>query len=355
MKFTSLFVRFFIIVILYSCVFYTPISVPSQTLYLDWHDWYPLDRAQMSGERTQNRWVRETTTEPNVYYFGQSTWQMPGTPAGFPSKYQGRTIDYFTNWICGPESVDPNCEAWHIYREFMSQGTAYNDPTYLEHWARGTQTNWEVYFSTDAFSKCDGASVTAVSNQYLKRADIKEPFVMRLPATVGETFISPVVCAVSFSSYNMQNNQVMSQKTGLWFVINQTLERYEDENGYQIIKAENQYYTDNLQHASEFDNWCEFRQDDTHCVMENGHWHGLIQTHDGVIGHLYAYEQYWMREVPQNNRLFNGFGAFHWWSWGIDELDWDDTQIWSTDTCATVGDHVFCAQPVTHLYLPLIQ
>jgi len=66
----------------------TPIPIPTATVtavcdncapgtaYLDWHEWYPVDRGQQPGERAINWW-----SNPSGFcLFGQSTYNYPGIP-----------------------------------------------------------------------------------------------------------------------------------------------------------------------------------------------------------------------------------------------------------------------------------
>ncbi len=329
--------------------------------YFSWVWWYPVNRGQTEGQRVVNWWQKSPDNTFNAYYQGQSVWNYPQTPLYFPESYNGNSIDYYVNWQCGKASEDPFCEDWFVYREIMSQGDGIGDESYLEHWARGGRglpssqpvTAWEVYYRPEAFAACDSTTVVATGTAYLQDPAIKTPFVMRLPSEVGIEFVSPVVCTVIFNGYDLQAEQVVHGRTSHWFVVNQILEQIVDENNEVIIKAQNLYFSDHPIGGQDFDSWCAIRQEENYCVLENGIWRSQVREKDGVVGKLFAYEIYWMREVPQANRLANGFGAFQWWTWETDYIEYDDIQVWRVDTCQSEGAQIVC-EPPHHLNLPLV-
>lgn len=336
--------------------------------FLSWRDWYPLDRGQAPGERALNWWLREEEGL-NDRVFGQSTWSTPHAPAAFPKTFDGRHVDYFYNWQCGPPTsipghsyeLDPECEHWGIYLEYMSEGTATGDDTYLEHWARGGRgldldgpLEWEVYYAPDAFSACSSASLAAETAASLQRPEIKAPLIMRLPNAAGAEYVGPVVCTVIFDDYYQHPDNVIAEKTGLWFVVTRTLDRYVDEDGLAVVEAENRYYTTSESYAAPFDAWCASTEDPNYCQMEGDQWRASTREQDGVTGRLFAFEQYWMRQVPAGDRLQNGFGAFRWWTWDSNDLAWDDVQIWETDTCTPAGDEALCAAQLFKVHTPIV-
>lgn len=317
--------------------------------FLAWSDWYPLDRGQLPGERAYNWWIKEGVKPYNDYYHGQSVWNMPGVPASFPASYGGRSVDYFINWQCGPLVDDPFCERWQLYREIMSEGSAMGDGTYLEHWARGGRgpgigapVRWEVYYRPDAFADCTSVIAAGLSDAFLRQGDVKAPFLMRLPQNAGEEYVSPVVCTVIYDSYEIGAARVIPGRTSRWFVVNQVLEKSIDGGGSEVIYAQNLYFSDLPAEAAGLSAWCAAVQNPDYCQGSGESWEALTRQQEGVTGYLFAFEDYWMRRVPAENRLRNGFGAFHWWSWPAGQIEYDDVQVWHLDVCQEQGEDLVC-------------
>ncbi|MBN1427860.1 MAG: hypothetical protein JXB07_05700 [Anaerolineae bacterium] len=350
------------------------LAIPRQSAnaasFLDWSYWYPVDRGQPVGRRVINRWdhpySREITgTAPLTSwwrYHGQATWNVPGAPETLPTTYNSQNVDYFVNWQCGAASDDNQClKYWTTYREYISEGRVSGADIDLQHWARGSEHNWEVYYNPSTITNCTSSGVKSVGNNIVKSTSSKSPLVMRLPTQAGTTYRSPMVCTVAYDQYIQDVNHTIDQRnlsmsaqrelykkgelalwqTGNWIVETKTLSK-----SGNLVQAENRYYSNNPSQGNFFSfDYCEkrnpyqnpppwFTADSEHC---NGKTR-KTKTFDGKTYYLFAFETYWMRQVEPSNRLTNGMGSYHWSSWGLTELQnliqhpdwfnaWDDDVV----------------------------
>ena len=283
----------------------------AEVALLSWVDWYPLDRGQAPGQRALNYWsdgVFDPTSPYNLH--GQSTLNYPGTPATLPPTFNGRTVDYFLNWVCTeprPTSASAATSAdcrinEKTYVEIMSQGTATGSAALLEHWAHGYAVHWRVYYHPTAFSRCAAGSIGGD----LTSPENKAPLIMALPAVAGEEAVGNIVCGVTYDQTYPDPAHVMGLFTGLSFVVTTNMARSVDAHGVEVIQARNEYYSDNPAWAVIFNYYCAREYDPRYCA------NGGVKTrvHAGVTGYLYDVEDYWMRQVEPQDRLTNGLSAY---------------------------------------------
>lgn len=187
----------------------TPIPIPSPTFvpacdhcspgtkYLDWREWYPMDRGQKPGERALNWW-----THPGAACLrGQSTYNYDGIPKGFPVEYAGQCLDYYFNWGC--QRDDPDCNDYERRMEIITErrnpdGSA----TYLDLWGAGEIDRWQVYFDPNQLGDgsscaCNEETISALSAEQRKAKRVPSSFLS--PCRVGDWAYGNVACAATFT------------------------------------------------------------------------------------------------------------------------------------------------------------
>jgi len=191
----------------------TPIAIPTATQaavcencpegsqYLDWSEWYPMDRGQKPGERAMNWW----SNSAGMCSFGQSTYNYDGIPKGYPSQFDGECVDYFFNWAC-MNKEDADCNDYEKYMEIISERRAANGQSiYLDLWGVGKIDDWRTFFNPNALGDgsscgCTDENVAAMSSS--ERRANKVPMSFLMPCETGENnwAYSNVVCSANFTS-----------------------------------------------------------------------------------------------------------------------------------------------------------
>lgn len=340
--------------------------------YLKWVDWYPVDYGQPKGYRMLNWW---SSGQGKVY--GNSYFHVLYKPGTLPGSYRGNQVDYFYIWSClNPWNGTDRCYDAY-YKEIISQGTAVDTvgKTTLEHWARGDSSSWEVYYNPTFFGwgNCTASYIRAHYNQAgLEQEMNKQPMTLKLPDAANTYSVSDPVCALVFNGwYQIPTNlrdirdPVYSSSsspvwwTGDWIVVTINHDKFTDNQGFSIVRAENIYMTDNFTAAAKFDQeYCQNLKnvwkftDTLHCTGDGSK--GLTIVKDNRTYKEFAYEEYWMRKTGSSGKVKNpftgqpvrdlyGFGSFRWYatmpllnnSW--DQIKNDGTK--STDNGA--GNQVF--------------
>lgn len=187
----------------------TPIPIPSPTFvpacdhcspgtkYLDWREWYPMDRGQKPGERALNWWTQAGA----ACLRGQSTYNYDGIPKGFPVEYAGQCLDYYFNWGC--QRDDPDCNDYERRMEIITErrnpdGSA----TYLDLWGAGEIDRWQVYFDPNQLGDgsacaCNEETISALSAEQRKAKRVPSSFLS--PCRVGDWAYGNVACAATFT------------------------------------------------------------------------------------------------------------------------------------------------------------
>ncbi len=187
----------------------TPIPIPSPTFvpacdhcspgteYLDWREWYPMDRGQKPGERAINWW-----TEPGAACLrGQSTYNYDGIPKGFPAQYAGQCLDYFFNWGC--QRDDPDCNDYERRMEIITERrNPDGSVNYLDLWGAGDIDKWQVYFDPNQLGDgsscaCNEETISTLSAEERKAKRVPSSFVA--PCRTGDWVYGNVACAATFT------------------------------------------------------------------------------------------------------------------------------------------------------------
>ena len=311
------------------------VAAPEQQLE-SWQDWYPVDRGQAPGQRALNWWSHgEHKPNPAQSVYGQSTTRLAIPPATFPDHYRGHKVTYFTNWVCPVPPMSSSgftrddCRFDETtYVEYISQGTATRDPHNLEHWARGNLSHWEVYYDPASLKSCSGPDIRAadITREMLERADWKEPLVLKLPSSAGAFAVSTTICTLVFQTAKEEPTTIIDSQSGLWFVVTHNLDRLKEGDTSELIHAINEYYTNNPLQIAEVTSYCAQRLDIILCLDGKP----KTRSNGDVQATLFMAEEYWMRRVPSDNLLANGFTRFRWWLWTSDV--WDDPELGTNPT-----------------------
>ena len=305
----------------------------------DWNQWYPVNFGQKQSERVINWW--NSTQQSDIMITGMSYLNVPDKLPTLPARYQGKKLDFYYLWQCmypWGDKRDPKCLRTEKYLEIISQTKSANYQ--LTTWSRGSTSAWEVYYDADKLGgveRCNRRDLIA-SGVDLSRPDYKKPLVFRLPEGRGQFALSEPVCAVVFDGYQQTANRIIDSRyqkkvrnafeTGNWLVMTVVKDYFTDEQGQRVIDAENIYLTDNLSHAARFSqSYCSQQRDDQlHCLAGQG----VVYPHQGRNYRIFAFEEYWMRQVKYVNQKVAGqmvkakygFGAFRWWQ-KSELVDWD--------------------------------
>ena len=297
------------------------------TTLLSWSDWYPVDRGQAPGQRALNYWSHGVFDQDSPYNMhGQSTLNYPGTPATLPETFNGHTVDYFLNWVCTQPQPRPPSPATsadcridqHTYVEIMSQGSAYDSPTFLEHWALGFSDQWRLYYDPTTFSQC---TAEAISGDLASPTN-KVPLIMGLPAVTGQEYVGNLVCAVTYDQHEPDPAHIISIYTGLGFVVTTNLGLLRDAQGGEVIHARNEYYSNNPWWMTVSNDGCA-RDNDPRMCRDGA---GKVRTQSNVTGYIVDVEDYWMRKVRPGDRLTNGFSAYEVDTGDLNTIIWDEVE-----------------------------
>jgi hypothetical protein len=341
----------------------------SQPVTQRWSPWFPFRRGQDYGQRVVRTW--QASTEPgtaNSLLGGQSTWRYPrdggmvdGVATNRPNESmpavharegytQRHVVDYVMNWWCSPQEVySPGLRNCGVPRRadgrlgYLEVQSETPDSMFLELWgwgdAAGFRTNLVDSMCSDPQWRERAAKLTA---------SMRSPLLWALPANAGlaNTWAGPSICEVKMEDFS----RPIARQRG--FVTVAVRSQTKDEHGFDILEAVNTYYyqrdpTDTRKTLGGEPCMTQARIRELSYAIERDA-NGLVvreipatRPPDGE--HLYAscawaVEHYFMRRIPDHDRLVNGFGA-----WQMAAQDWSHPMNWSR-TWDRVGQNRFTVE-----------